>query len=138
MLTIIISLQLSTSICMPFNPYRPHRFPDPVSRSRFPVNAPLSNMRMMPANTLPPKAWRAPVAQNATYQLPYKPVCNPQSGFAPKQYNAANTQSSNAPMPIGLEATYSQACLTPEKQILNDPWDEGEYNSVDILPYLRS
>ena len=135
MLMITTSLQLSTSICMPFNPYRPHRFPDPISRSRFPVNASIPNIRTMPASTLPPKAWRAPLARNDVYHPPHAPLASVFSDPDRHQRSVASSQAIQIPVAMDLEASYFQTCLTPEKQIMNDPWDQGTDDDTDKFLY---
>ena len=119
---------------MPFNPYRPHRFPDPISRSRFPVNTPLPNTRMMPSSTMPPKAWGVPVNRNMAYQPQNTPVSTSRQGYIHHQqqepyehqlYRDTTLKARALTRSTQIEAPYYQPCITPERQVTNDLWDEG-------------
>ena len=113
---------------MPFNPYRPHRFPDPINRSRFPVNNPLPNTRVMPPSTMPPKAWGAPVNHNIAYPQHNIPAPTSQRAYVQQQQQCHDMSLKvRAPIrPTQRDTSYFQPCVTPEKQVVKDPWDEGK------------
>ena len=109
---------------MPFNPYRPHRFPDPFSRSRFPVTTPLSNTRVMPPGTMPPKAWGPSVSHSMAY--PQRDYTHKQQHQPQHQLHCNSTLKTRVlTTPAQIDASYFQPCGNPERHIANDPWDEG-------------
>ena len=124
LLTVAISLQLSTSINMPFNPYRPHRYPDSVNRSRFPVNAPQPGMRTMSSNPLPSNTWTTPIIQNVVYQNGYNPMPTPQSAFIPQKPRVPAIQTGKLARSVELESSYFQHCFTPDEN--HDQWSAGK------------
>ena len=112
-----LSLQLSTSINMPFNPYRPRRFPDPMNRSRFPVNPSSQYMPTMPVNAVPQRQY-TPVTRQTGYQLPFTQAPASRNTFVQKQQYRATSQQPE----FKLDTSYYQQCITPEEQSTN-PWE---------------
>lgn len=124
-LTTAISLQLSTSINMPFNPYRPHRYPDSVNRSRFPVNGPQPGMRTMSSTPLPSNTWATPIIQNV-YQNAFTPMPTPQSAFVQQKPRVPAIHTGKLANSVELEPSYFQPCFTPDESN-QDQWSAGEF-----------
>ncbi|MCJ1478257.1 hypothetical protein MMC13_006934 [Lambiella insularis] len=122
-------LQLSTSINMPFNPYRPHRYSDSVNRSRFPVSAPDPQTRAISSSHIPSRTWSTPIIQNVVYQNTYTPSPQtPQSAFVHQKPHIASIQTVMPPTPMDLESPFSQACFTPYDRLTQTPitpWTAG-------------
>lgn len=117
------SLQLSTSINMPFNPYRPHRYPDSINRSRFPVSVPQPGMRTMSSNPLPSNPWTTPIIQNVVYQNGYTPT--PQSTFIPQKPHVPAIHTGKLARSVELESSYFRPCFTPDESN-HDQWSAGK------------
>jgi len=109
---------------MTFNPYRPHRYPDSVNRSRFPVNAPQPGMRTMSSNPLPSNTWTTPIIQNVVYQNGYNPMPTPQSAFIPQKPRVPAIQTGKLARSVELESSYFQPCFTPDESN-HDQWSAG-------------
>lgn len=141
------SLQLSTSIAMPFNPYRSNRVPDHLNRSRYPVTMP----QQQPTRALPMRAasfdgWHNQPPVRTSYQPNCSTAANPQMNSQlnsqmnpqmnpqmnqqmnpPVNYNQFNGQFSGGilytPRSADLGVSYFTPNQTPEMQ---EPWDGGK------------
>lgn len=123
----IISLQLSTSMAMPFNPYRPYRVPNHLNRSRYPVTIPQQQPdRAVPMRAASFDGWQNQPPIRTPYQPNYSTPVNSQVNF--NQYNS-QVPSSLMPTPksADLGMSYFVASQTPETQ---DCWDGGKSVSL--------
>ena len=113
------SLQLSTSISMPFHPYRPHRLPDShFNRPRGPVQ--------MPPKPARPQPGRAFSYDASVSGMPYKPIYH-----TSHQSTASPVENVNATPPLttmctpdsfSMGSTYLQPCVSPETANPSDMW----------------
>ena len=122
-----ISLQLSTSIAMPFNPYRSYRVPDHLNRSRYPVTMP----QQQPSRALPMRAasfdgWQSQPPIRTPYQLNYSNPVNSQVNF--NQFNGQVPSSiMQTPKSTDVGMSYFMANQTSETQ---ESWDGGKNSKL--------
>lgn len=120
----IISLQLSTSIAMPFNPYRSYRVPDHLNRSRYPVTMPQPPPnRAIPMRAASFNGWQNQSSGKAPYQPNYSIPVNLQVNFNRSQNGEGPSNMMPTPKSADLGMTYLMANQTPETQ---EPWDGGK------------
>ena len=121
----VISLQLSTSISMPFHPHRPYRMMDHFHQSRFPVAMQHPPSRAPPVRAMSYDGWKAPAA----IRPPYPPTYSHPPGSHVLYGQYRGTPASNpayTPHSTDLGGSYLSAAPTPDIQEANDYWDGGE------------
>lgn len=124
-LTSSISLQLSTSIAMPFNPYRSYRVPDHLNRSRYPVTMPHQQNRGLPVRAASFDGWQNQPPNRTPYQPSYATTVNSQVTY--NQFNGHVASSSiYAPKSTDLSGSYFAANQTPDMQEPSGFWDGGK------------
>ncbi|KAL8680803.1 MAG: hypothetical protein Q9186_003033 [Xanthomendoza sp. 1 TL-2023] len=124
-------LQLSTSICMPFNPYRPHRLPDHFNRPRGPPQMPQQQARVQPARLFPYNV--------STPAMSYKPVYPPShpSMATPIEniYATPPLITTCTPDSFNMGSTYIQSSISPEadpSDIWGSSFDFGNINDQKL------
>jgi hypothetical protein len=124
-LTCSVSLQLSTSIAMPFNPYRSYRVPDHLNRSRYPVIMPHQQNRAPPARAASFDGWPNQPPGRTPYQPNYATTVNSQVTY--NQFNGHVASSSiYTPKSTDLSGSYFAANQTADVQDPNGFWDGGK------------
>ena len=126
-----ISLQLSTSISMPFNPYRQYRVPDHLNRSRFPVNMPQQQHRMMPARAVSYDGWSTRAPARVPPQPSYVTTVNSHTVY-PQSHGTPISSSPFTPQSTEIGGSYFSAVQTPNIQESSDLWDEGLFINLDV------
>ena len=126
-----ISLQLSTSINMPFSPYKPNRFPDSVNRSRFPVNAPVPQ-RHLSSKSISNNGWNTQIGHNS-YQPSYASMATPQTGLVQSRRNVPALQATLPNNTLSMDAAYFSNAATPDDQSLHSSWSTGIVNSHPVI-----
>ena len=132
-LTLDISLQLSTSICPPFNPYQPFRRPDHFSRPRYPVILP-----QHPKRPTPPRATSYDEWQTQRRPEPSYPANQQVSNSHATCFQHCGTPSGAAgytPASTDLDSAFLSYCSTPIDADVNNLWDESQFtqaNSPDL------
>ena len=129
-----ISLQLSTSINMPFSPYKPNRFPDSVNRSRFPVNAPVPQ-RHLSNKSMSNNGWNTQIGHN-NYQPSYAPMATTRTGLVQSRRNVPALQAALPANTMSMNAAYFSNCNTPDDQSLHTSWSTGIVISHPVIPDL--
>ena len=119
----IISLQLSTSFAMPFNPYRSYRVPDHLNRSRYPVNMPQQQPnRALPMRPASFDGWQHQPPVGTPYQPNYSTTVNSQLNF--NQHNGpVPSNVMYTPKSTDLAVSCFGVNQTPETPEL---WDGGK------------
>lgn len=127
----IISLQLSTSLAMPFNPYRQNRVPDHLNRSRYPVTMPQQHPnRAGPMRATSFDGWHNQHPIRTPYQPNYPAPMYSQVNF--NQYNSQVSSSiMQTPKSTDPGMSYFVASQTPEPQ---ESWDDGKNSSLNENP----
>ena len=126
-LTYITSLQVSSNISTPFNPYRHFRIPDHLNRSRFPINISGAKCRTMPGKPPGPELWNPPASTSTNYRPSNPTVVVKQAIPVHQQYHAQCIGPSHiVAHPADIEASYFQSCLTPDHSSMNEEWDNSK------------
>ncbi|KAL8980385.1 MAG: hypothetical protein Q9205_004513 [Flavoplaca limonia] len=122
-------LQLSTSISMPFHPYRQHRLPD----NHF--HRPQSSMQMLPKQPRP-QPGRAFSYDAATPGMTYKPVYHSAhpSMATPVENLYATPPLTNmcTPDSFSLGSTYLQSSVSPDTADTSDMWASSSFDFSNI------
>ncbi|KAL8820540.1 MAG: hypothetical protein Q9223_001251 [Gallowayella weberi] len=119
-------LQLSTSISMPFNPYRQNRYPDHFNRPRGPTQMPQKQARVQPARDFPGNASTPGMTYKPVYHASHPAMATPVENI----YATPPLTSMCTPDSFNMGSTYIQSGLLPEADPSGN-WDTCMLNSVD-------
>ncbi|KAL9600548.1 MAG: hypothetical protein Q9219_003094 [cf. Caloplaca sp. 3 TL-2023] len=126
------SLQLSTSICMPFNPYRQFRHPDHLNRPRAPMQMPLKQARPQPARAI---SYDASFA-NVTYKPFFNSTRAPVSATTEDVYISSPLTTTCTPDSFNVGTSYFRSSQSPETADSADMWgatfDFGNLNGKQV------
>ncbi|KAL8639464.1 MAG: hypothetical protein Q9228_003506 [Teloschistes exilis] len=114
------SLQLSTSICMPFNPYRQYRIPDHLSRPRIPAQIPRKQARAQPVRATSYDAVNSPMA----YKPAYYPTRAAMGSKMENVYATSPLVTTSTPDSFNMGSAYLASCQTPETAGSFDMWGQ--------------
>lgn len=118
------SLQLSTSICMPFNPYRQSRIPDHMSRSRLPTQMPPNQARVQPARAISYDT----MASSTTYKPVYHPTRASMAASTENVYASSPFVTTCTPITFDMESTYLGSCQSPETADPANMWGQSMFS----------
>jgi hypothetical protein len=119
------SLQLSTSINMPFSPFRPQRFPDSMNRSRYQVTNPVPRVRQGRSNTMPTNVWHPPYPQQTRFQpvsaQAAMPMTQTRQGVSHRKVHSTVLQRTTP----SLDTSCHPSSIDLNNSIIADSWMPG-------------
>ena len=126
----LASLQLSTSISMPFSPYRQYRMSDHLNRARVPVQVPAKQSRMQPVRAHSYDA----VASSTTYRPVYHPTHASMAASRENVYTSSPLATTYTPDSFNLDPTYLGSCQTPHTADSANMWGQSTFVPCKTVP----